>query len=278
MKKLQTTAFGLMPFSAERSANTVSSLLNNMKRLVLLISCVLFLLTAITAQTTKLVGMGNFGDGSIFAINDDGSNPERWIDFTSGKNPSGDLVESNGKLWGMTELGSSSNNGVIFSLDVDGTNYKTVHDFDDANGRYPFGSLVESNGKLWGMTSAGGSGGYGVVFSLELDGSNFMNVHDFDDTNGSSPKGSLVESNGRLWGMTDSGGSGGFGVIFSLDLDGNNFMNVHDFDDTNGSNPEGNLIESNTKLWGMYHYPVRFRKSGIHQLLHPDYHFLKVPW
>lgn len=212
----------------------------------------LFLLSSTLHAQTQLVGIGTLNDESIFAINEDGTNPEKWIDFSFPKAPEyTNLIESNGKLWGMTRLGGSSNNGVIFNLNTDGTDFTTVHDFDNTNGGSPFGSLVESNGKLWGMTSQGGSSNYGIIFNINTDGTGFTKVFDFDNTKGAIPLGSLVESNSKLWGMTKYGGSSGFGIIFNLNTDGTGFTKVQDFDNTNGSHPQGNLIESNGKLWGM---------------------------
>jgi len=106
-----------------------------MKRLVLL-SSLLILPIFLHAQTTKLVGAGSAGGGSIFAINENGTNPEKWADFTVAQSPS-DLLYSNGKLWGVTKSGGTNASGIIFSLDTDGTNFTKAHDFDGTNGGTP---------------------------------------------------------------------------------------------------------------------------------------------
>lgn len=218
---------------------------------VLTIAFLLFIIPFTNAQTTKLVGMGQLNGGSIFSINDDGSNPEKWMEFKrSGSSGYTNLIESNGKLWGVTLYGGLTGNGVIFNLNVDGTNYTVVHNFDENSGS-PAGSLAESNGKIWGLTDRGGLNGFGEIFNLNLDGTNYSVIHEFDNTNGKFPRGNLIESNNKLWGMTGSGGAGDYGVIFNMNLDGTNFVKVHDFDNTNGRNPIGSLILSNGKFWGM---------------------------
>lgn len=208
-----------------------------------------------SAQVTKLVGTGVTGGGSIFALDEDGTNPEKWVDMplTVGlPRINNSLVESNGKLWGITVKRGANDQGGIFHTDLEGTNYTQVHDFDGTNGGQSLGNLVESNGRLWGMTSQGGINNLGVIFSIDTTGTGYLVVHEFDGTNGGSPFGTgLVESNGKLWGITSSGGVSNVGVIFSINVDGSGYVNVHNFDGVSGSFPAGNLIESNGKLWGM---------------------------
>lgn len=219
-----------------------------------------------SAQTTKLVGMTAYtNNGGIFSVNEDGTNPEQWVNFQgdNGRDPNGSLVENNGKLWGMTIGGGINDKGVIFSLNMDGSNYTKVHDFDGINGGKPRGDLVESNGKFWGMAEQGGANGNGVIFSMNLDGTNYTKVLDFMSlTTGGIPRGNLVESNGKLWGMTEHGGSNLNGVLFSIDLDGTNYTKFHDFHYLTGSYPSGSLVESSGKLWGMT-YEGGFNGDGV---------------
>ena len=196
----------------------------------------------------KLVGTG---ENSVFAINPDGSDPEKWFDFTAPETPGSSLVEINGKLWGTSQTGGSFSRGSIFYVDPDGTNLTKVHDFDETNGRTPRGDLIAAGGKLWGTTNSGGSDNYGIIFSIDSDGSNFTVVHEFNGTNGQSPGDNLILSNEKLWGMTSFGGISSRGIIFTIDTDGTNFTKVHDFDNTNGSGPQGHLAESGGKLWGV---------------------------
>ena len=150
-----------------------------MKKFIYFLTVMILLGYQLPAQD-KLVGVGT---NKLFAFNEDGTDLQTWIDLTTPVNPSASLIESGGKLWGMSSRGGVSNDGTIFSLNPDGTGLIKVHDFDDTNGREPEGSLTESNNKLWGMTFEGGDSDLGVIFTLDTDGTNFTKVHDFNQTN-----------------------------------------------------------------------------------------------
>ena len=102
---------------------------------------------------------GSSGDGVIFSFDPSASTYTKLKDFdkTNGANPYGSLMQaSNGKLYGMTSGGGSSNHGVIFSFDPSSSTYTKLMDFDSSNGAKPYGSLMQaSDGKLYGMTTPG---------------------------------------------------------------------------------------------------------------------------
>lgn len=204
---------------------------------------------AVKAQTTKLVGTGTLNGGSIFAINLNGSDPEKWVDFSTPYNSVSNLIESNSLLWG-TINGGESGQGILFTLNLDGTGFNIVYVFEGTAGSGLFASLLESNGKIWGTTSSGGANGLGTIFSINKDGTGFSKVHDFESTTGGNPNCGLIESNGKLWGTTSSYGSNGFGVIYSLNLDGTGYIVVHNFEYDKGSQPLSELVESGGQLWG----------------------------
>lgn len=168
---------------------------------------------------------------------------------STGTNPQGNLIESNGKLWGMTQSGGIDNQGVIFTINPDGSGYQEVFRFNGINGSTPYGSLLESDGKLWGMTTKGGTYDQGVIFSIDTDGTGYRKVYNFEGKDGSKPVGNLIVSNGKFWGMTSEGGASR-GVIFTMNLDGTNFKKVHDFVFETGYMPHGSLVEAYGKLWG----------------------------
>jgi uncharacterized repeat protein (TIGR03803 family) len=164
------------------------------------------------------------------------------------------LQASDGKLYGMTAQGGSSDVGVIFSFNpLDGT-YTKLKDFDNANGANPRGGLIlASDGKMYGMTSSGGSSGNGVIFSYDQSTSVYTKLVDFDYANGGNPRGSLIQAkDGKLYGMTYSGGIGRFGVIFSFDPSSSTYIKLKDFDGTNGGFSFGSLIQSRDgKMYGL---------------------------
>jgi len=184
--------------------------------------------------------------GTIFYINNDGTGFTKVHDFDSdnGRTPYGTLMESSGKLWGMTFQGGANGEGVIFTINHDGTGYTIVHSFDDTNGANPYGELFESGGKLWGLTHNGGPLDRGVIFSIETDGSGFTKHHDINSlTNAQGPNGSFIEANGKLWATIENGG------IISMNTDGTGLTLEHSI--TNGELLYGNLLHFNNKLWGV---------------------------
>ena len=220
------------------------------------------------ASDGKLYGMTTYGgsnygvsggdqSGVIFSFDPTSSTYTKLKDFNliDGAKPEGSLIQAgNGKLYGMTSSGGSSNGGVIFSFDISTSTYTKLKDFDNANGREPFGSLMQaSDGKLYGMTSHGGSSNGGVIFSFDLSTSTYTKLKDFDNANGLEPYGSLMQaSNGKLHGMTRFGGSGGHGVIFSFDPATSIYAKLKDFDGTTGANPYGSLIQASAgKFFGV---------------------------
>ena len=208
----------------------------------------------------KLYGMtlsgGSNNAGVIFSFDPSSSTYTKLKDFdnASGNFPYGSLMQANdGKLYGMTTRGGSSDAGVIFSFDPSSSIYTKLKDFDNANGGSPYGSLIQaSDGKLYGMTTYGGSNGYGVIFSFDPLASTYTKLKDFDNANGGFPSfGSLMQaSDGKLYGMA-GGGSNGRGVIFSFDLPASTYTKLKDFDNANGADPAGSLIQaSDGKLYG----------------------------
>ncbi|MDX2247205.1 MAG: hypothetical protein SF052_10535, partial [Bacteroidia bacterium] len=117
------------------------------------------------------------------------------------KGASGALIAgSDGKFYGLTPVGGPGDNGTIFSIRPDGSDYRMLHAFDIEKGYYPFGDLTEGDdGRLYGMASEGGQG-YGLIFRIEKDGSNFEMLRAFDRSTGGLPTGNLlpVKSRPRL--------------------------------------------------------------------------------
>ena len=106
------------------------------------------------ASDGKLYGMtaqgGSSGAGVIFSFDPSSSTYTKLKDFdgTNGANPFGSLMQaSDGKLYGMTDDGGSSGDGVIFSFDPSSSTYTKLKDFDDTNGAYP--SWQPYAGKRW---------------------------------------------------------------------------------------------------------------------------------
>lgn len=178
----------------------------------------------------KLYGMtyqgGANGRGVVFSIDPDGANQTVLHDFSdaagNGSYPYGSLITDGVKLYGMTSGRENSvDSGTVFSMDLDGTDFQVLHEFDPipgAEGSSPRGDLVLENGVLYGMTKFGGVNNDGVVFQLNADGTGFSLLHEFAGgaLDGANPDGSLLFFNDTLYGMTSNGGIGDRGVVFSV--------------------------------------------------------------
>jgi uncharacterized repeat protein (TIGR03803 family) len=216
------------------------------------------------ASDGKLYGLtaqgGNENVGVIFSFDPSSSTYTKLKDFNEADEayPEGDLVQaSNGKLYGITTSGGSSDNGAIFSFDPSSSTYTKLKDFDNlnsTNGSSPRGRFIlASDGKLYGVGSAGGSKGSGVIFSFDPSSSTYTKLKDFNDADGASPQGDLVQaSDGNLYGMTIRGGSSGNGVIFSFDPSSSKYTKLKNFNNADGASPQGELVQaSNGKFYGI---------------------------
>jgi uncharacterized repeat protein (TIGR03803 family) len=144
-----------------------------------------------------------------------------------GKLPRAELIfDAAGNLYGTTNGGGPSNDGVVFRLkpNSDGTWTESVlHSFSGADGAAPVGGLVFDAGNLYGTTANGGAyeGESGVVFRLKpnSDGTwtesvlyNFTGGAD----GGFSFAGLIFDAVGNLYGTGSAGGAYGYGVVFKL--------------------------------------------------------------
>ena len=145
----------------------------------------------------KLYGMTPFGSsvsGNIFQYDPSSNVYTVKVNLGStsnqGSQPSGSLISaSDGKLYGMTEIGGMYNSGVLFQYDPVSNIYLKIIDFDGINtGGNPKGTLMQSStGKIYGLTTKGGANNFGVLFEYDPITLNLSKKLDFDSINGSLP-------------------------------------------------------------------------------------------
>jgi uncharacterized repeat protein (TIGR03803 family) len=176
---------------------------------------------------------GTYGNGIVYEINSQGGFGVLYA-FTGGadggKPYGGVAMDLAGNLYGMTYVGGTSQDGVVYELSRSGGGWTetVLHSFsgspnDGANPR--FASLtLQSTGPLtqiYGVTELGGSNGNGTAFKMARgrSGYNFTLLHSFTRANGDGglPRGTLLGLNGKLYGTTAAGGdSNDWGTVFEL--------------------------------------------------------------
>jgi uncharacterized repeat protein (TIGR03803 family) len=107
--------------------------------------------------------------GTVFSI-DTATNAEQilytFLKKHKGTYPDAGVTLRGSVLYGSTEFGGASNDGVLFRLNP-ATGSKTVlHSFSGTDGSDPSGELVYVGGSFYGVTGTGGPLGYGTVFRL----------------------------------------------------------------------------------------------------------------
>jgi uncharacterized repeat protein (TIGR03803 family) len=159
---------------------------------------------------------GSSGNGTVFAVNTDGT--------------------------GFTNLHSFTQRSPPFS---------TI--YTNADGGFPRGGLVLSGSTLYGTAFGGGSSASGTVFAINTDGSDFTTLYSLmaidlthnTNSDGFGPNGGLVLLGNTLYGTTQAGGSSNGGVVFAVNKDGTGFTNLHD-----GGYPSADLLFSGNTLYG----------------------------
>lgn len=216
-------------------------------------------------------GGGGSGNGTVFALRNDGNGLATLHDFTGlneGASPRAGLILSGDTLYGTTTLGGRSNFGSVFALRIDGTAFATLHHFTGLSDEgFPSAALVLSGDTLYGTTVGGGGSGSGTVFAVSTNGANFTNLYAFTPTTVSSPfsnndgawpLGALTQSGNTLYGTTSSGGVPGNGTVFAINKDGTGFSILHTFTtpssyqntNSDGAIPRASLVLSGDTLYG----------------------------
>jgi uncharacterized repeat protein (TIGR03803 family) len=185
-------------------------------------------------------GGGSSGNGTVFALNTDGTDFTTLHSFTGsdGANPQDRLSLSGNTSYGSSppKYGSSSV-CTVFALNTNGTGFTILHRFTatradpsgtdtNSDGFYPHGLVVSGN-TLYGTAGGGGINGNGTVFAVSTNGTGFTTLYSFTATSGVYPDVAnsdgahplgLILSDDTLYGTAGSGGINGSGTVFSLSL------------------------------------------------------------
>jgi uncharacterized repeat protein (TIGR03803 family) len=236
------------------------------------------------------LGGGTNNAGTVFKLKSDGSSYTLLHTFTAdatgGLSPQMGLLEArDGTLYGATAGGGAGFQGTVFRLEKDGSGYRVLRNFWDADstggdGGLPVGLISGSDGALYGMTQSGGLNDAGTVFKLSRDGGGYTVLLTFGSTpvDGVFPQAKLLEgSDGTLYGTT-LGGTYGAGTVFKLSKDGTVLTILHSFTGVggDGNSPFTALMESRdgtlygTTGWGGVYTNQNPRGSGTIFRLNKD--------
>ncbi len=139
--------------------------------------------------------------GTIFRISNSGSKTTLFqfgsgtgMYSANGVHPKGPLLfGKDGKIYGMTSLGGTYWQGVVFRINVNGSGYQVLYHFNGINGAQPQGRLIQDTTQtLYGMTMLGGTSNMGTIFKIGSNGVGFQKLLDFNGGNGKYPKGELL--------------------------------------------------------------------------------------
>jgi uncharacterized repeat protein (TIGR03803 family) len=164
------------------------------------------------------------GKGTIYKYDLNNSQFNVLYNFngeSDGANPIANLFQANdGKLYGTTFKGGYEAAGIIFRINLDGANFKTLYKFkgylnnnNDAAG--PMGAFVQSNNGYLYSTTYSSTNNYGTIFKIKPDGSNYSVLYWFQNSpDGANPYTGLTLYNNNFYGTTYFGGNVGSGTIF----------------------------------------------------------------
>ena len=172
--------------------------------------------------------------GAIYRIKPDGSDFEvlHFFDGTHGLHPNyGGVVTEGVKLYGMTSSGGSFGGGVLYSINLDGSDYQVIYNFTNSSGREPYGAPYLRAGYIYGLTRWDGPSSVGTFFRINKDGSEFTVLKGFAPTGseGREPHHNLVSDGERFYFMTTAGGVFNNGTISSIRFDGSDYQVLHSF-------------------------------------------------
>jgi uncharacterized repeat protein (TIGR03803 family) len=167
-------------------------------------------------------GGGASGAGVVFKVDLSGRETVLYS-FSGGADggyPLAGLIrDPAGNLYGTTNGGGASGAGVVFKVDLSGSE-TVLHSFTGgADGGYPLWVVLarDSAGDLYGTTSSGGTANAGVVFKVDSSGHESV-LHSFTGgADGGSPyAGVILGPEEQLYGATAFGGRANVGVVFEI--------------------------------------------------------------
>lgn len=199
--------------------------------------------------TTAECGTSSYG--TVFALGTDGEGYTVLHNFAGGSTDGASplytslIMDKKGVLYGVTDYGGATNQGVVYQLTTSGT-LTLLWSFagGTSDGCIPYGTpAVDKKGDLYGTTDSCGASNYGIVWKVTKNGTETV-LHSFagGSSDGENPiAGVILDATGNLYGDTELGGTFGLGTVYELSEEGTLTL-LHSFDGSDGENPFDNLI------------------------------------
>ncbi len=207
---------------------------------------------------------GASGNGTLFRLTTGGKNFSVVHDFAGGVGgsaPHSGVILLNGKLFGTTARGGSSNLGTVYKIKPDGTAFVVTHHFLGADGEDPeLGTLKTDGTQLYGTTYFGGASNSGVVFKINQSGTSYTVLHSFaGGAAGAHPNNEVVVAGGLIYGTLLTDCAFASGGIYRLTTAGTGYSILYDFGSgLDGGFPVGGLALDGGVLFGTV------RSAGAH--------------
>jgi len=211
----------------------------------------------------------------------------RFVGGSSGKFPSGVVLDQSGDIFGTAAQGGAAgcppigSCGTVFELTHSvggGWTGSTIYTFTGGNdGGTPAGLIFDRDGNLYGTAGSGGytggncrAQGCGVVYELMRSGSNWLEktLYSFQGAgDGELPEGGLIlDGSGNLYGTTAEAGLGG-GTVFALTPSNGNWIFTVLYAFTDRGEPISSLaMDASGNLYGTTVVGGPFQKGSVFKL------------
>jgi len=208
---------------------------------------------------TDAGGGSGFGYGTLFRVQTNGASHTILHKFTGtgsdGGWPGEALIVAGNILYGGTEIGGSTGNGIVFQMNTNGSSFQLLHSFTGTDGVSSKGALTRAGSTLYGTTVIGGTSNAGSVFGLETNGTSFAVLHHFagPPTDGLRSYRQLQLLGLTLYGASFGGGNSASGTVFQVNTNGTSPVVLHHFSGgtNDGCNPLGALTVAGATFYGM---------------------------
>jgi len=192
------------------------------------------------------------GCGTVFKVSQGGKETTLYqfegSQYGDGQVSFAGLIADNaGNVYGTSRWGGSSGVGVVFKLDIKGTE-TVLHSFQSApDGADPEARVtVDATGNLYGTTWFGGSNfcNCGTVFKIDAAGTYTVLYNFAGQGDGANPRAGLIlDAKGNLYGTAARAGAYNGGVLFKVNPKGTeNVLYSFGANGIDASEPNGDLV------------------------------------